>query len=103
MTVISNTTELGRERLVRAFALICLLGMGVIVVAGPSGLIAWGENQRLLVQRQETIRNLQGERDRLHNRVELLDPRHVDPDLAGELVRKELNFAHPDEMVMILH
>ena len=42
------------------------------------------------------------ERDDLRNRVTLLDPRHADPDLAGELLRSNLNVVHPDEMVMLL-
>ena len=37
------------------------------------------------------------------NRVALLDPRHADADLAGELLRRNLNVAHPDEMVMLLN
>jgi hypothetical protein len=32
-----------------------------------------------------------------------LDPRHADPDLAGELLRSNLNVVHPDEMVMLLN
>ena len=36
----------------------------------------------------------------LDNLVERLDPEHVDPDLATELVRKNLNVAHPDEYVI---
>ncbi len=34
------------------------------------------------------------------NRVKLLDPRKVDPDMADELVRKELGVTHPDEVVL---
>jgi hypothetical protein len=32
----------------------------------------------------------------------LLDPRHADSDLAGELLRRNLNVVHPDEMVMLI-
>ncbi|OYZ43953.1 MAG: septum formation initiator, partial [Novosphingobium sp. 16-62-11] len=28
------------------------------------------------------------------------DPRHADPDLVGELLRSNLNVAHPDELVI---
>jgi len=38
----------------------------------------------------------------MKNRVALLDPRHADPDLTGELLRSNLNVVHPDEMVMML-
>ncbi|MDE2403974.1 MAG: septum formation initiator [Sphingomonadales bacterium] len=88
--------------MVQAFALGCLLLMGGLALAGPSGLLAWEENQRLLVERRQEIATLSHERDVLHNRVALLDPRHVDPDLAGELLRSRLNVVHPDEMVLLL-
>ena len=77
--------------------------MLAVAVAGPSGLLAWGENRRMLTERQQEIRRLAVERDNLRNRVALLDPRHTDPDLAGELLRKNLNVAHPDEVIMMVH
>lgn len=91
-----------KERLVQGMALALLLLMGLFVVAGPSGLIAWGENQHLLEQRRAKLAELQGERDHLRNRVTLLDPHKADPDLAGELLRSNLNVARSDEMVMLL-
>jgi cell division protein FtsB len=92
-----------RERVKQGVAIACLLAMAGWALAGPSGLFAWGENQRLLEQRRVEIAQLTRERNQLQNRVDLLDPRHTDPDLAGELLRKNLNVAHPDEMVMLLH
>ncbi|WP_246448336.1 FtsB family cell division protein [Novosphingobium flavum] len=83
-------------------ALGALLVMGGWAIAGPSGLLAWSENLRLLEQRQHEVQQLSAERDELRNRVALLDPRHADPDLAGELLRSNLNVVHPDEMVMLL-
>lgn len=94
--------RLANERVTHAVVLTCLLVMGGFAIAGPSGLIAWGENQKLLSQRKDEILLLQRERDLLANRVKLLDPRHADPDLAGELLRSNLNVAHPDEMVMLI-
>lgn len=87
----------------QAIALACLLLMGGIVLAGPSGLLAWSENNRLLAERQNELKQLKTQRDELRNRVNLLDPRHVDPDIAGELLRSDLNVVHPDEMVMMLN
>lgn len=93
---------IAKERLFRGLSLAVLVLMGVFAVAGPSGLIAWGENQRLLEQRQAKLAELRLERDRLKNRVHLLNPKKADPDLAGELLRSNLNVARPDEMVMLL-
>jgi cell division protein FtsB len=92
-----------KDSLTQGLALCILLVLLAWVVAGPSGLLAWGENHRLLAQREQEISRLAAERDALRNRVALLDPRHVDPDLASELLRKNLNVAHPDEVIMLVH
>ena len=97
-----NQVRIQRGGLAQGFALMFLLVLGGLAVAGPSGLLAWGENRHLLAQRQTELVQLQAERDVMKNRVALLNPRHVDPDLTGELLRRDLNVLHPDEVVMIL-
>ncbi len=91
---------LPKDSLTQSLALVALLVLGAIGIAGPSGLLAWGENARLLEQRESEIVQLSQERDQMKNRVALLDPRHADPDLVGELLRSNLNVAHPDELVI---
>jgi len=91
-----------RDSLTQGIALVCLLLLGGIAIAGPSGVIAWNENQRLLDHREIQLTELASERDQLRNRVDLLNPDHADADLAGQLLRSHLNVAHPDEMVMLL-
>lgn len=93
---------LPKDSLTQALALGALLVMAAVGVAGPSGLLAWGENARVLEQRQNEIALLSKERDQLKNRVGLLDPRHADPDLVGELLRRNLNVAGPDEVIIPL-
>ncbi len=102
MKAMRQDTNLARERLVQGSALALLLLMGAFAIAGPSGVLAWGENQRLLEARQAHLTQLQTQRDQLKNRVNLLDARKVDPDLAGELLRSNLNVARSDEMVMMI-
>ena len=94
---------MAHERVTQALALFCLLAMGAWVLFGPSGLMAWSENNRLLGERQKELKLLTVQRDELKNRVALLDPNHVDPDLSGQLLRSQLNVVHPDEMVMMLN
>ena len=94
--------KLARDTLVQGGALIVLLMLAGFSLAGPSGMLAWADNQRLLSERRAEVEQLLKERDELRNRVALLDPRHMDPDLAGELLRSNLNVAHPDEMVMLI-
>ena len=92
--------RLPRETLTQSLALVALLVLGGVAVAGPSGLLAWSENNRLLTERKVELAQLGARRAELRNRVDLLDPRHADPDLVGELLRRDLNVAHPDEIVI---
>lgn len=91
-----------RETAVRSGALagICLLGG--LAIAGPSGLFAWSENLRLRDQRSAQLATLIKERDALDHRVRLLDANGADPDLVSELIRKNLDVVHPDEVVVVL-
>ncbi|MEL6876211.1 MAG: septum formation initiator family protein [Pseudomonadota bacterium] len=84
------------------FALLTLLAIAGYAVLGPTGILAWGEYQRTLDDRAKLLVTLEEERNALKNRVALLDPEGADPDLTGELIRKELNVAHPDEIIIPL-
>ena len=90
------------EKRMQLLALGWLLVLGALALVGPYGMLSWGEQSALLEKRQEKIAALEEERGALENRVELLDPEHVDPDLSSELVRQNLNVAHPDEYVVDL-
>jgi cell division protein FtsB len=83
-------------------ALGALLLMFGFALAGPTGILAWSDSNRMLVERQVELQQLTGVREELRNRVGLLNPSRVDPDIAGELLRRNLNVVHPDEMVMML-
>ena len=86
--------------LMPAIAIVLLMLFIAYAIIGPNGILAWGDYSRQLKQRQAELRMLQAQKAALDNRVKLLDPRKVDPDMADELVRKELGVAHPDEVVV---
>ena len=96
------TTNKRQRRLTNGLALVFLLVIGGLAVAGPAGLLAWSENLRLLDQREQHLALLVEERDALKNKVDLLDPDHADPDLVDELLRSQLNVLHADEVVVKL-
>lgn len=102
MTRSGHKITLPREQLTQGLALALLLLLMGLAIAGPSGLLAWGENERVLDEHQARIAKLKEERAALKNRVELLDPEHADPDLVGEQLRQNFNVVHPDEVVLIL-
>lgn len=91
-----------RDTLIQLGALCWLLMLGGLALAGPSGVLAWGETLAVLQQREQRIADLKDERAELRNRVNLLDPNSADPDLVSELIRKNLNVVHPDEYIIEL-
>lgn len=72
-------------------------------VMGPSGLIAWGNYSRQLKDRHAELKVVEAKRAELSNRVDLVNPRHADPDMIDELLRRKLNVVHPDEVVVPLN
>lgn len=91
-----------KQKLTQIGALGGLLIMGGLAIAGPSGLLAWSENLRLLDQRKTELVALEKDRAALENKVALLDPAKADPDMVGELLRSQLNVVHPHEVVIQL-
>ena len=71
-------------------------------IAGPNGLLAWGGYHRALNDRKAELASLEQQRAQLRHRSHLLDPRKADPDMADELVRKDLGLVRPDEVIVPL-
>ncbi len=91
-----------RAKLVTASALVALLLIAAYALLGPTGILAWAEYRSAINERSKELAVLEKERDALRNRQRLLDRDNVDPDLAQELMRKELNVVAPDEIVIPL-
>ena len=85
-----------------ALALIVVGNFAGYAVAGPNGLLAWGGYNRDLEARKMELAELEAERQQLRHRSALLDPRKADPDLADEMVRKDLGLVRADEVVVPL-
>ena len=83
-----------------ALALIVVGNFAGYAIAGPNGLLAWGGYHRDLQERKAELARLEAERERLRHRSALLDPRKADPDMADELVRRDLGLIRPDEVII---
>ncbi len=55
-----------------------------------------------LEARKIELAALEAERNQLRHKSALLDPRKADPDLADEMVRKDLGMVRSDEVVVPL-
>jgi len=99
------------NRIFRLIRRVALPALAVIIVgtfaghavAGQNGILAWGGYHRALKERQAELAQLQQERAQLRHRSQLLDPNKADPDMADELVRKDLGLVRPDEVVVPLN
>ena len=91
-----------RRAAMPALALIVVGNFAGYAVAGPNGLLAWGGSHRTLNERSTELARLEAERQQLRHRSALLDPKKADPDMADELVRRDLGLVRPDEVIIPL-
>jgi cell division protein FtsB len=94
--------QLIRRAALPALALIVVGTFAGHAIAGPNGILAWGGYHRALKERQAELTQLDAERTQLKHHSDLLDPRKADPDMADELVRKDLGLVRPDEVIISL-
>ena len=85
-----------------ALALIVVGTFAGHAIAGPNGILAWGGYHRALKERQTELAQLETQHAQLRHHSALLDPRKADPDMADELVRKDLGLVRPDEVIVPL-
>ena len=71
-------------------------------VVGENGVMAWGDYRRAKTERGTTLARLEAEKARLQHRSQLLDPSNADPDLAEEMIRNQLGYVRPDELIIPL-
>ena len=86
-----------------AMALTIIAFFGGYALFGSNGVLAWGDYSQKFESRMSELAAIRKERNELANRVALLDPRHANPDLVDELVRKELGLTKPDEVIIPLN
>ena len=92
-----------REAAAPAAAFVVIAFFGGYALFGANGVLAWGDYSKRLAVRKAELAHLEQDRARLANRVQLLDPRHADPDLVDELARRDLGVVGKNEVVVPLH
>ena len=70
-------------------------------IEGDRGLVAWLRLNEQIKTASQELDGLQAERQALERRVALLRPESLDRDLLDEQVRSILNYARPDEAVVL--
>ncbi len=91
-----------RAAVLPATAILIVAFFGGYALFGSNGVLAWGEYTKRIETRRADLAKVERDRAVLANRVALLDPRHANPDMVDELVRRDLGVAHPDEVIVPL-
>ena len=68
---------------------------------GERGLFAWFKLQKQIAQAVTTAAETNDQKAYLENRVRLLNPGSLDPDMLEERARLMLNFGLDDEVVIL--
>ncbi len=100
-----NSTRIAGYLRRAALPAICILLIGYFVshaIGGPTGVIAWKayKAERVTLEKQAT--QSAEAKAAVGRKVKMLDPHKVDPDLADELVRQNLNVVKSDEVIVPL-
>jgi cell division protein FtsB len=98
----SSITQMLRRAFLPAVGLLIIGNFVGYAVVGENGVLAWGGYRHAKAEKQVELARLQAEQARLAHRARLLDPRRTDPDLAEEMVRRELGLVRPDEVILEL-
>jgi cell division protein FtsB len=83
-----------------AIALCVIAYFAGAAIFGTNGLMSLAGYRQQRAAHVGTLTALQDRRNQLAHRVTLLDPHHVDPDLADELVRRHTGQVRPDEVIV---
>ena len=84
-----------------------MLGVGAVVyfayhaVNGDRGLMAWIELKDRLEAAETAAQSVAEERRQIANRVRLLHPEHLDPDMVEERARVMLNYAYARDVLVM--
>lgn len=80
---------------------ICIVGyFAYHAMQGERGLNAWLDLKQKVAEAKVVETKIEGERHLWEQRVKLLRPDSLDPDLLEERARVMLNYGHPDETVI---
>lgn len=83
-----------------------LLGVSAVIyfayhaVNGDRGLMAWLELKDRVEAAEESAQAVAFQRHAIENRVRLMHPESLDPDMIEERARIVINFAYADDVVI---
>jgi cell division protein FtsB len=101
MRLLSELRIRARQVLFPAFGVSAVFYFAYHGINGDRGLLAWRSMQQEVAIARAELDRARGEREALEQRVELLYPESLDPDMLDESARRLLNYGLPDEVVIL--
>ncbi|MBO6781852.1 MAG: septum formation initiator family protein [Alphaproteobacteria bacterium] len=101
MAVIDEIRYRARSALWPIVGALLLAYFSYHMVQGEQGVLSLLQLKTKVAQAEALHAGLRAERRELETRVALLRPDNLDPDMVEERARVMLNFAHPDEVVIL--
>jgi len=95
-----STLSLIKSAALPAAALFIIAHFAGFAIFGENGLLQLAGYRQQKAEHLATLAKLESDRSRLQHHAALLDPRHVDPDFADELVRRQTGQVRPDEVIL---
>jgi cell division protein FtsB len=95
-----STLQIIRSAALPAVALFVIADFAGFAIFGTNGLLSLAGYRHQTAEHQTQLAALEARRSELQHHAALLDPRHVDPDLADEIVRRETRQVRPDEVIL---
>ena len=81
---------------------ICAIAyFGFHVVHGERGLLTYWRLKQMIAETQPVLDEARVQREMLENRVSLLRPDNLDPDMLEERARVMLNFGYANDLVIL--
>ena len=91
-----------RNQLLAMLAFLMLLGyFGYHGVHGKHGLYASHRVNAQVAALRAELDALEREKASLEHRISLMLPESLDPDMLDESARSSLNFAHPNDLIIL--
>lgn len=83
-----------------ALALFVIAYFAGSAIIGPNGLTSFAGYRRQEAEQLRKLAVLREQHQVLEHRASLLDPAHVDPDMADQLTRAQTGQVRPDEVIL---
>lgn len=95
-----STISVIKSAALPAVALFIIADFAGFAMFGSNGLLSLAGYHSQKTEKLATLDQLKRDRDRLQHHADLLDPRHVDPDYADQIVRQQTGQVKPNEVII---